>query len=231
MANPRALLLTHGGHGRLPNNRAILEELLVRQAQLDVLTDDENTELTAERLTGYALIINYSGYRAVPEVTEEQVTALADAVAGGKPYIALHVATLPWKAQLDYMTRHDGWPDQPAPDDLLSPAQLRYLEMTGSAFVGHPPIAPFLVRITNRAHLITAGVEDFEIEDELYQLGGDQTALQVLAEAGGQPLLYTRQWGQGRVHYNALGHDQRALNHPSYQRLLVQAVRWALAPA
>jgi len=30
------------------------------------------------------------------------------------------------------------------------------------------------------------------------------------------------------VHYNALGHDRRALGHPSYQRLLAQAVAWAL---
>lgn len=231
MADPRALLLTHGGHGRLPNNRAILEDLLIHQARLDLVTDDENTELTADRLKDYALVINYSGYRAVPEVTDEQVTALTEAVDGGTPYIALHVATLPWKAQLDYMERHGGWPEHPAPDDLLSPAQLRYLEMTGSAFTGHPPIAIFPVHITAPQHPITAGVADFEIEDELYQLGGDRAALTVLAEAGGQPLLYVRTWGRGRVHYNALGHDQRALSHPSYQRLLVQAVGWALAAA
>jgi uncharacterized protein len=229
MSQARALFLTHGGHARLPNNRAVLEEVLARQAGLDLVTDDENAELTADRLRAYDLIINYSGYRAEPEPTDEQIDALTAAVQAGTPYIALHVATLLWKNQLDYMTRHGGWPNHPTPDDLLSPAQLRYLEMTGSAFVGHPPIASFTVRITNPSHPITQGVDAFEIEDELYQLGGGRARLHVLAEASGQPLLYVTQWGAGKVHYNALGHDQRALSHPSYQRLVVKAVAWALA--
>jgi type 1 glutamine amidotransferase len=229
MARAQALFLTHGGHARLPNNRALLEDVLVRQAELDLVTDDDNAELSADRLATYDLIVNYSGYRAVPEPSEAQVAALADAVSAGTPYIALHVATLAWKAQLDYMGRHGGWPDHPAPDDLLSPAQLRYLEMTGSAFITHGPIAPLMVHVTDPTHPITAGLADFEIEDELYQLGGNRAGLHVLAEADGQPLLYVRAWGRGRVHYNALGHDQRALSNPSYQHLLVQAVAWALA--
>jgi len=230
MAKAHALFLTHGGHARLPNNRALLQDILMRQAGLDLVTDDENAELTADRLAAYALIVNYSGYRAVPEPTDEQIGALTAAVQAGTPYIALHVATLMWKNQLDYMGRHSGWPNRPVPDDLLSPAQLRYLEMTGSAFTGHPPVAPFQVHITDPAHPITQGVEAFEIEDELYQLGGNRAPLHILAEAGGQPLLYVTQWGAGKVHYNALGHDQRGLSHPSYQRLLVQAVAWALTP-
>ncbi len=100
--------------------------------------------------------------------------------------------------------------------------------MIGSAFISHPPITVIPVRILDREHPITRGVPDFEIEDEHYELAGDLTQLQIIAESRGCPVLYTKCWGTGSIHYTALGHDHRALRHPSHRRLLVQAVAWAL---
>ena len=77
-------------------------------------------------------------------------------------------------------------------------------------------------------HPITRGVSDFEIECEHYELAGDLSQLQILAEAGGHPVLYTKRWGEGAVHYTTLGHDHRALRNPSHRQLLVQAVGWAM---
>jgi len=76
---------------------------------------------------------------------------------------------------------------------------------------------------------VWTGGRDFRIEERpLPEPGPGQVRVRVHAEAEGQPLLYAHTWGRGRVHYNALGHDRRALGHPSYQRLLAQAVAWAL---
>src|SRR5262245_53714743 len=232
MPTARALFLTSGGHARLGGgaNQAILEGLLAGRAGLDLTVLPDPAGITPERLGACDLIVDYSGHTA-NEPTEEQLRAVMETVAAGTPYVGLHVASLPFKSQLEYRRRLGGWPDAPEPDELLSPTQLRYFEMIGSAFITHGPIEPYRLRIVDREHPITRGVEDFEVMDELYQLGGDRARLRVLAEAGGQPLLYTHAFGRGRVHYNALGHDQRALGHPSYQRLLLQAVAWALGTA
>lgn len=127
--------------------------------------------------------------------------------------------------------------------------------MLGSRFLRHDPYKEFLVEIDDPDHPITQGIESFNVEDELYEQGGSvevfetfATAiseknpyggevaslgegplgqdLHVLASAEGHPLLYTRTWGKGRVHYNALGHDEKALQHPSVRKLLLQAFDW-----
>lgn len=229
MAKAKALFLVNGGHAKLGHgaNREILEDVLIHQAGLDLTTTPDHSELLPERLGRYDLIVDYSGHARV-EPTDEQLDVVMSAVEAGLPYIALHVASLPFKSQLDYRKRLGYWPEKPQPNDLLNATQLRYFEMIGSAFITHGPIETFALQIVDREHPITRGVADFEITDELYQLGGDRAGLHLLAQAEGQPLLYTHTWSKGKVHYNALGHDQRALSHPSYQQLLKQAIVWAL---
>jgi hypothetical protein len=228
VAKAKALLLTNGGHAKLGSNRAILEDILRRQADLDLYVSDGHTELTSRRLGAYDLLVDYSGH-APTEPTDEQLSAIMETVEGGTPYIGLHVASLPFKSQLEYRQRHDGWPTRPQPNDLLNETQIRYFEMIGSAFITHGPIEAYTLHLVDREHPITRGIDDIDVFDELYILGGDRSPLHVLGEARGEPLLYTREWGKGKVHYNALGHDGRALGNPGYQRLLRQAVSWALA--
>jgi type 1 glutamine amidotransferase len=49
----------------------------------------------------------------------------------------------------------------------------------------------------------------------------------VLPSAEDRPLVYARMFGKGRVHYNAFGHDERALRNGSHRRLVRQGVKWA----
>jgi uncharacterized protein len=132
-----------------------------------------------------------------------------------------------------------------------------YLRMLGSRFVNHDEIRRFSVQIESPGHPIVSGVGDFEVEDELFELGGDVSQFEafteafrqrgwaedvvrlgsgplspdvtVLASAEHRPLLYTRMFGRGRVHYNALGHDERTLRNTNYRRLVVQGVQWTAA--
>jgi hypothetical protein len=255
VGSPKALLLTRGSHSRLPGNGlGILVDLIGRGSGVQLTVDDDYGELTPDRLGRYDLVISYAGYNSDLEPAEEHLRALLSAVEGGTPYIALHAATLLFRNQLYYrqplghlLSRPDSsellnpvqvrylemmanafltWPSRPVPNSLLNETQLTYLEMTGSAFITHGPVESFWVRVGDRHHPITAGVPDFEIVDELYRLGTDRSVLHVLAEADGEPVLYVRRWGAGWVHYNALGHDARALANPNYQRLLQQAIRW-----
>lgn len=228
MARPRALFLTNGGHIRLPGNQALFDDLLARQAGLEVIQCSDNSLLAPEQLRGFDLILDYGGDTR-QEMADEHLEALLAAVEAGTPFIGLHAATLPFRSRLAYIQqRGDGWPHGVEADGQCSATQLRYFAMLGSAFITHTPIKPFTVHIADGTHPITRGVSDFEIEDERYQVAADWTRLHVLAEAEGHPLLYVLRWGRGKVHYSGLGHTQQALAHPGYQRLLAQAIAWAL---
>ena len=96
-----------------------------------------------------------------------------------------------------------------------------FVEMLGSQFISHPPIAPYLVTVADPTHPLVAGVEPFESTDELYHLEthGD---LHVLLETnctepgtgfveaadapGTHPVFYIKQHGSGAVLYLTLGH-------------------------
>ncbi len=41
-------------------------------------------------------------------------------------------------------------------------------------------------------------------------------------------MVYCRRVGRGRLVYCSLGHDRRSLAHPSYLRLVANAVDWLL---
>jgi type 1 glutamine amidotransferase len=96
-----------------------------------------------------------------------------------------------------------------------------FMDMVGSQFISHPPIAPYLVTVADPEHPLVKGVEPFETTDELYHVEthGD---LHVLLETectvpgtgfveaddalGTQPVYYIKQHGKGAVLYLTLGH-------------------------
>ena len=99
MATTRALFLTNGGHIRLPGNQARLDDLLRRQAGLDVAECGDNSLLSAGHLTHFDVIIDYGGDNR-DEPTDGQLEALLAAVEAGTPYIGLHAASIPFRSQL-----------------------------------------------------------------------------------------------------------------------------------
>jgi type 1 glutamine amidotransferase len=96
-----------------------------------------------------------------------------------------------------------------------------FVDMLGSQFISHPPIAPYLVTVTDPTHPLVEGVEPFESIDELYHLE-THGALQVLLETectepgtgfveaadapGKHPVFYIKSHNQGAVLYLTLGH-------------------------
>jgi uncharacterized protein len=91
----------------------------------------------------------------------------------------------------------------------------------------------FKARIANKEHPITQGLADFEADDELYsKLQGD-APITVLVEADSdwskktEPLAFTVQYGQGRVFHETFGHDSKALQNPTVQKLIQRGCQWA----
>ncbi len=140
---------------------------------------------------------------------EVELEALDTFIKSGKRWLALHGTN----SVLRYR-KGAGWE---APDD--APA---FMQMLGSQFVAHPPIAPYTVRVQDSDHPLVAGITDFEVEDELY-LCDMQPDIEVLlatdwsgptpgfvrndwSDGAPRPILYLRRWGDGEILYFTLGH-------------------------
>jgi type 1 glutamine amidotransferase len=98
---------------------------------------------------------------------------------------------------------------------------------------GHGPRGVFKANITKLEHPITKGLEDFETDDELYaKLLGD-TPIQVLVTANSdwskatEPLVFTLEYGKGRVFHETFGHDGKAIKTPNVSKLIQRGTEWA----
>ncbi len=96
-----------------------------------------------------------------------------------------------------------------------------FMETLGSMFVAHPPIGPYTVSVVEPDHPLVAGVEPFEVTDELYLMEA-YGPLRVLLEtrfageapgfaesqwgAATHPVFYLKSHGAGAVLYLTLGH-------------------------
>ena len=96
----------------------------------------------------------------------------------------------------------------------------------------HPPLADLDVRLTRNAHPVTRGIAPFRVHDEVYhhlRLARDVTPLLVseaLEGDGEQVVAWAHEVGNGRVVYDALGHDAASINTDQHARLLRQAGEW-----
>jgi Uncharacterized protein conserved in bacteria len=113
--------------------------------------------------------------------------------------------------------------------------RLDYEWMVGGHFVGHPHIGDYVVRVTDRAHPVTAGLPaEFAYSSEQYYLLVDP-AVHVLADTAyahegrvvTMPVAWTKTWGTGRVFYQSLGHvPEEFEKFPAARRLTVQGCLW-----
>lgn len=100
----------------------------------------------------------------------------------------------------------------------------------------HRPYGEFEVEVEDPDHPIMEGVPaTFTIEDELYWFEKDPEGppVHVLASARDPetgedyPIVWIVHHTNGRIVVNTLGHDGAAHNHPAYQKILQNSMRWA----
>ena len=98
---------------------------------------------------------------------------------------------------------------------------------------GHGPRGVFTAKITKQEHPITAGLKDFQADDELYAKLQGGEPINVLVEADSnwskktEPLLFWLPYGQGRVVHCAFGHDTKAIAVPEVTTIILRGVEWA----
>jgi len=122
----------------------------------------------------------------------------------------------------------------------ISPHNTDFREVLGAVTQQHPPIRPFKVKVVNKEHPITRGVNDFVVTDEqhymTYEKDPKHLLLQSVNEDGldfrglgaTQAAGWAYDYGKGRVCYLAPGHLLVDLWNPEYEKLQKNAVRWLL---
>jgi type 1 glutamine amidotransferase len=149
-------------------------------------------------------------------ITDTQANAIKEFVQSGKGFYALHNSS------------------------NISVYSKTYRDVMGGAYIGHPTLRPFKVRITNRDHPITSGIQEFVVNDEQHYVAYDKDPKHILAEADNIDGLdfenrgtksiaaWAYDYGKGRVVFTAVGHTVHALWVPQHLELQKRAVRWLL---
>jgi putative heme-binding domain-containing protein len=174
-----------------------------------------------ESLNGYAGVLFYTTGEL--PLSAPQRTALMEAIAGGKGFVGIHPAT-------DTFYQ---WPE--------------YGALVGGYFDGHPWHEKVRVRVEDRQHAATRDLDGaFDIVDEIYQFRApyDRARLHVLLSLDPESidlkregvkrtdrdfaLAWTREQGQGRVFYTALGHRPEVWADPRFRAHLAGGIEWSL---
>jgi len=212
------LLITGDDVGGHPwkETSAATKEILAASGKFDV-TVVETLDILGKKdeLQKFALIVymRYNTKKEKGEPTDEGKANLLDFVKDGKGFVPCHLASASfnkWEEWNKLCGRH--W-------------------VFGKS--GHGPRGAFKVKIADKEHPVTKGVEEFDQDDELYAKLVGEDKIHVLAEADStwskktEPLLFTLEYGKGRVFHNAFGHDGKACKTPSVAKLLVRGCEWA----
>jgi type 1 glutamine amidotransferase len=87
------------------------------------------------------------------------------------------------------------------------------------------------VKVENRKHPITRGINDFEIFDEVYGgveiLPGVEPLLSTTHPKSMRYLAWINHYGNSEVIYIQLGHGPSAYSNPHFRKLIKQAIEWS----
>ena len=163
-----------------------------------------------ECMAAYPLVIltksnNISATDQTGWMTEPVEAAFADYVRKGNGLLAIHSGTA-------------GYDQAPVLRHLL-----------GGVFTHHPEQCPVTVE-PRAGHPLSAGSDPFTLKDEHYFMALDDPLVEVFmttkSEHGEQPGAWKRSEGAGRVVVLTPGHNVEVWRHPSFQALLLNALRW-----
>lgn len=222
MANPqvpakskRLLIITgedYPGH-KWQQTAPILKSIYVPDVRFRVDMVEDLTRLPSLDLDPYdAVVMHFKNYD--PNVPGRQgLDNLTRFVQQGGGLVLVHFACGAFQEFKDDFTKLAGRAWNPA---------LR----------GHDPFGEFTVNITDPSHPITAGMQDFTIQDELYTCLEGDVPIKVLASATSKvdqkvyPMAFVLEYGKGRVFHSVLGHDVNALSNPGAAELYRRGTAW-----
>jgi type 1 glutamine amidotransferase len=159
--------------------------------------------LEAEKIKPFDLVVFYW---TIGEITEAQKRGVMNHIAAGKGFVTFHSGADSFRGDPDWRA------------------------FVGGYFITHPKYRTYQVGITEAKSPITEGIDEFMITDEQYVLDYNPR-VNVLANAlhkgKTMPVMWTQDWGKGRVFYSALGHDPKACQQEIFQKLALRGMLWA----
>jgi type 1 glutamine amidotransferase len=233
--------------------RSGLTSTLVEDAGLAIDFTDEEKLLSYENLQHYKILIMFrdglrfpGGYWYARNWSPKPEDVVSD------PPIVKEIG----KSQVGWMTQEQGrgikrWVQEGGSlwawhnNSQASLMNDDYRDVQGAVYTGHPRIRPFRVKITNRDHPITRGINDFVITDEQHYMTYEKDPKYILAEsyyegdegewtdsAGrtsrSAPSIWAYDYGRGRVCFTGPGHMVSALWNPEFEKIQKNAVKWLL---
>jgi uncharacterized protein len=213
----RALIVWGGWEGHEPEQVANVFAAALRRHDFEVdVSDTLDAFLDGEQLARLDLIVPVW---SIGTIDDKQLAGLLAAVEGGVGLGGCHGGMC---------------------DSFRESAEYQF--MTGGQWVAHPGDegVEYDVRIVDRGHFITRGIDDFVVRSEQYYMHVDP-ANHVLAVtrfpvadgphvgngAVDMPVVWTRLHGGGRVFYCSLGHRASVVEMEPALELCTRGLLWA----
>jgi type 1 glutamine amidotransferase len=191
---------------------------LARRAVRETLETTAGTHFTQVGHLNDLLGLDVERYRAMvlyfhhKQADPEAFAAFERFVRRGGGILAIHSATASFK-------------------DQAREERGRYFEILGGRFTGHGPVEAFAVQPAGGIDPTFEGIKPFAVKDELY-LHDLQPDIRIqfasLHEGELQPLVWTRQEGDGRVCYVGPGHRAQTMQQPPVQAILQRGLLWMI---
>ena len=165
---------------------------------------------SAEEMEKYPVVIlsksnNISSTDTKPWMTDEVQKAFQAYVDNGGSLLAIHSGTADYKETT-----------------ILRP-------LLGGVFINHPEQCLVTMEMVPDHHL-TEGCDDYTLKDEHYFMALDDKLADIFMRTtsvnGIQPGGWTRNHGKGRVCVITPGHNLEIWLHPSFQRMVQNALKW-----
>jgi type 1 glutamine amidotransferase len=160
-------------------------------------------------------------YDMVQKITDEQKAKFKGLFERGIGLVVMHHALASYQPSWPEFERIIGG-TYPEPADQRGKVTEKF---------GYEHDVDVPVKIVAKEHPITAGLSDFELNDEIYwgfRTSADVTPLITTTHPkSGKPLAWARTEGKSRVAYIQLGHGPSAFKNENFRKMVGNAIGWA----
>ena len=238
---PRVLMLTKSSgwehdcikvHDGKPGHAQSVVQKLADANGANLTTTKDASLINEKDLQGYDMVIFYTsgdltkkGTDGKPPMGEHGLAALQSWIKDGGAFMGFHCAS-------DTFGHH-----KPDP-------KLPYINMLGAEFEHHGDQFKGTVRIVDSDHpAATPALDGLYIREEWYLFKnmnkedihvlalldpGDEGEKQEEYDIASYPIIWCREYGEGRIYFNAMGHREDVWDNEIFQTSFIDAATWAI---
>ena len=217
-SKPIRILVITGGHGyKVEEFNRMLASMEPQIAYQIVELPSAFEMFKPENRDKYDVLVFYHMWQTI---TGEQAKNFADCIRQGKPVVALHHS----------ICAFDDWPEYwniIGGKYFHKPTTFKGREYAACSYIHD---LHFDVKISDKKHPVTKGLNDFQIFDETYKgyyVEDGVTPLLTTDEPSSTPTIgWAKEYGKSRIVVLQSGHDVPTFENPNFRKLLKQAIVW-----